>query len=119
MCPPDCQWVHYDNSRPGRARWCSPQLCGNRTKTQAYRPADRAEPSRCHAAPVCRGGATRVRWIRARDPDPRRSREGAEGAVPRGRLRVWTCCTCAISWPSRKNSTSPGRRAGSIWRPPH
>ncbi|MGP3944789.1 CGNR zinc finger domain-containing protein [Streptomyces sp. 6N106] len=37
MCPPDCQWVHYDNSRPGRARWCSPQLRGNRTKTQAYR----------------------------------------------------------------------------------
>ncbi|GAA2300410.1 CGNR zinc finger domain-containing protein [Streptomyces violaceusniger] len=38
MCPaPDCQWVFYDNSRPGRAKWCSPQLCGNRAKTQAYR----------------------------------------------------------------------------------
>lgn len=38
MCPaPDCQWVFYDNSRPGRAKWCSPQLCGNRAKTQTYR----------------------------------------------------------------------------------
>lgn len=38
MCPAqDCQWVFYDQSRPGRARWCSPQLCGNRMKTQAYR----------------------------------------------------------------------------------
>ncbi|WP_413803809.1 CGNR zinc finger domain-containing protein [Streptomyces iranensis] len=38
MCPaPDCQWVFYDNSRPGRAKWRSPQLCGNRAKTQAYR----------------------------------------------------------------------------------
>jgi predicted RNA-binding Zn ribbon-like protein len=38
MCPaPDCQWVFYDQSRPGRARWCSPRLCGNRMKTQAYR----------------------------------------------------------------------------------
>ncbi|MFD0499896.1 CGNR zinc finger domain-containing protein [Streptomyces rhizosphaericus] len=33
----DCQWVFYDNSGPGRAQWCSPQLCGNRAKTQAYR----------------------------------------------------------------------------------
>ncbi|MFI6513228.1 CGNR zinc finger domain-containing protein [Streptosporangium sp. NPDC050855] len=38
ICPaPDCQWVFYDRSRPGRARWCSPHLCGNRMKTQAYR----------------------------------------------------------------------------------
>ncbi|MFD1931694.1 CGNR zinc finger domain-containing protein [Nonomuraea mangrovi] len=38
MCPAsDCQWVFYDRSRPGRARWCSPLLCGNRMKTQAYR----------------------------------------------------------------------------------
>ncbi|MFI0352276.1 CGNR zinc finger domain-containing protein [Actinomadura sp. 9N407] len=38
MCPAqDCQWVFYDRSRPGKARWCSPQLCGNRMKTQAYR----------------------------------------------------------------------------------
>jgi predicted RNA-binding Zn ribbon-like protein len=44
MCPAqDCQWVFYDQSRPGRARWCSPRLCGNRMKTQAYRRRGRAE----------------------------------------------------------------------------
>ncbi|MEU7895140.1 CGNR zinc finger domain-containing protein [Nonomuraea sp. NPDC049152] len=44
MCPaPDCQWVFYDRSRPGRARWCSPRLCGNRMKTQAYRRRGPAE----------------------------------------------------------------------------
>lgn len=38
VCPaPDCQWIFYDRSRPGRARWCSPHLCGNRVKTRAYR----------------------------------------------------------------------------------
>lgn len=38
ICPaPDCQWVFYDQSRPGRARWCSPHLCGNRMKKQAHR----------------------------------------------------------------------------------
>ncbi|MFP3965210.1 CGNR zinc finger domain-containing protein [Actinomadura fulvescens] len=37
-CPaPDCQWVFYDQSKPGRGRWCSPQLCGNRAKTRGYR----------------------------------------------------------------------------------
>jgi predicted RNA-binding Zn ribbon-like protein len=46
VCPaPDCQWVFYDQSRPGRARWCSPQLCGNRMKTQAYRRRDRMQPN--------------------------------------------------------------------------
>ena len=34
---PDCQWVFYDHSRPGRGRWCAPELCGNRMKTRAYR----------------------------------------------------------------------------------
>ncbi|MBI0293428.1 CGNR zinc finger domain-containing protein [Streptomyces sp. PRKS01-29] len=29
--------VAADNSRPGRATWCSPRLCGDRVKTQAYR----------------------------------------------------------------------------------
>ncbi|MEV0287727.1 MULTISPECIES: CGNR zinc finger domain-containing protein [unclassified Kribbella] len=38
MCPADdCHWIFYDQSRPGRARWCSPDRCGNRTKTRAYR----------------------------------------------------------------------------------
>ncbi|MFI0451870.1 CGNR zinc finger domain-containing protein [Actinomadura sp. 6N118] len=38
MCPADdCQWIFFDRSRPGRGRWCSPQLCGNRVKIRAYR----------------------------------------------------------------------------------
>lgn len=38
MCPADdCQWIFFDRSRPGRARWCSPELCGNRLKVRAHR----------------------------------------------------------------------------------
>jgi predicted RNA-binding Zn ribbon-like protein len=38
MCPAsDCQWIFFDRSRPGRGRWCSPDLCGNRLKKRAYR----------------------------------------------------------------------------------
>ena len=38
MCPaPDCQWVFFDRSRPGKGRWCSPELCGNRMKIRAHR----------------------------------------------------------------------------------
>lgn len=33
----DCRWIFYDRSRPGRGRWCSPQLCGNRFKIRAHR----------------------------------------------------------------------------------
>jgi predicted RNA-binding Zn ribbon-like protein len=33
----DCRWVFYDQSRPGRGRYCSPNSCGNRVKTRAYR----------------------------------------------------------------------------------
>lgn len=33
----DCQLVFYDQSRPGRGRYCSPYSCGNRVKTRAYR----------------------------------------------------------------------------------
>ena len=33
----DCQWIFYDQSRPGRGRYCSPDSCGNRVKTRAYR----------------------------------------------------------------------------------
>ena len=39
----DCRWAFYDYSRNRSASWCSMQLCGNRTKTRAYR--------RRHAAP--------------------------------------------------------------------
>jgi hypothetical protein len=33
----DCQWVFFDESKPGRGRYCSPEMCGNRVKTRAYR----------------------------------------------------------------------------------
>lgn len=33
----DCQWVFFDRSKPGRGRYCSPDMCGNRVKTRAYR----------------------------------------------------------------------------------
>lgn len=33
----DCHWVFYDQSRPGRGRYCAPDTCGNRVKTRAYR----------------------------------------------------------------------------------
>ena len=39
----DCRWAFYDYSKNRSASWCSMQLCGNRTKTRAYR--------RRHAAP--------------------------------------------------------------------
>jgi predicted RNA-binding Zn ribbon-like protein len=45
MCPADdCQWIFFDRSRPGRGRWCSPQLCGNRVKIRAYRQRRQPEP---------------------------------------------------------------------------
>jgi len=33
----DCRWAFYDNSKNRSATWCSMQICGNRTKTRAYR----------------------------------------------------------------------------------
>ncbi len=32
-----CRWAFYDYSKNRSATWCSMQLCGNRTKTRAYR----------------------------------------------------------------------------------
>ena len=32
-----CGWAFYDRSSGGRSRWCSMQLCGSRSKMQAYR----------------------------------------------------------------------------------
>ncbi|HZO50084.1 MAG TPA: ABATE domain-containing protein [Gaiellaceae bacterium] len=32
-----CGWAFYDASRNRSATWCSMQICGNRTKTRAYR----------------------------------------------------------------------------------
>jgi predicted RNA-binding Zn ribbon-like protein len=33
----DCRWAFYDYSKNRSATWCSMQICGNRTKTRAYR----------------------------------------------------------------------------------
>jgi predicted RNA-binding Zn ribbon-like protein len=33
----NCRWSFYDYSKNRSASWCSMQLCGNRTKTRAYR----------------------------------------------------------------------------------
>jgi predicted RNA-binding Zn ribbon-like protein len=32
-----CSWVFWDTSKNRSGSWCSMQLCGNRTKTRAYR----------------------------------------------------------------------------------
>jgi predicted RNA-binding Zn ribbon-like protein len=32
-----CHWVFYDQSRNQSGTWCSMSVCGNRTKTKAYR----------------------------------------------------------------------------------
>jgi predicted RNA-binding Zn ribbon-like protein len=32
-----CKWVFYDRSRNGSSTWCAMSVCGNRTKTRAYR----------------------------------------------------------------------------------
>ena len=32
-----CSWAFYDRSRNRSGRWCSMDVCGNRTKTRAYR----------------------------------------------------------------------------------
>jgi predicted RNA-binding Zn ribbon-like protein len=34
---PDCVTVFYDDSRPGRRRWCSDKVCGDRNRARAYR----------------------------------------------------------------------------------
>ena len=38
----NCRWSFYDYSPNRSARWCSMQLCGNRTKTRAYRTRKRS-----------------------------------------------------------------------------
>jgi predicted RNA-binding Zn ribbon-like protein len=39
----NCRWCFYDYSPNKSATWCSMQLCGNRTKTRAYRSRRRRE----------------------------------------------------------------------------
>lgn len=34
---PKCLTVFYDDSRPGRRRWCAPNRCGDRIRAKAYR----------------------------------------------------------------------------------
>ena len=34
---PDCGRLFYDDSRPGRRRWCNPQRCGDQARARAYR----------------------------------------------------------------------------------
>jgi predicted RNA-binding Zn ribbon-like protein len=52
MCPAtDCQWIFFDRSRPGRGRWCSPDLCGNRLKKRSYRQRQGRDPGRPEAKP--------------------------------------------------------------------
>lgn len=42
-CPgPHCGWLFYDASRNASSVWCSMSICGNRTKTAAYRRRRRA-----------------------------------------------------------------------------
>jgi predicted RNA-binding Zn ribbon-like protein len=37
-----CQWAFYDRSKNRSGRWCSMQVCGNRSKTRGYRTRRRA-----------------------------------------------------------------------------
>jgi predicted RNA-binding Zn ribbon-like protein len=32
-----CRWVYYDRSRNESRRWCSMEICGNRSKARSYR----------------------------------------------------------------------------------
>jgi len=42
-CPgPHCGWLFFDASRNASSTWCSMSICGNRTKTAAYRMRRRA-----------------------------------------------------------------------------
>jgi predicted RNA-binding Zn ribbon-like protein len=44
-CPgPHCGWLFYDGSRNLSPRWCSMSICGNRTKTAAYRRRRKVAP---------------------------------------------------------------------------
>jgi predicted RNA-binding Zn ribbon-like protein len=38
LCPAeDCLWAFYDHSKNRSRRWCSMDLCGNRTKSKTFR----------------------------------------------------------------------------------
>jgi predicted RNA-binding Zn ribbon-like protein len=43
ICSSDtCRYVYYDRSRNASRRWCSMDVCGNRSKTRTYRQRQRA-----------------------------------------------------------------------------
>ena len=37
-----CRVIFYDDSRPGRRRWCAPNRCGDRMRARAYRERHRS-----------------------------------------------------------------------------
>jgi predicted RNA-binding Zn ribbon-like protein len=39
-----CHWAFYDRSRNRSSHWCAMSVCGNRTKTKAYRSRRAADP---------------------------------------------------------------------------
>jgi len=41
-----CHWLFYDRSRNQSAVWCQMAVCGNRTKTKAYRARRETLPAR-------------------------------------------------------------------------
>jgi predicted RNA-binding Zn ribbon-like protein len=41
-----CHWLFYDRSRNRSAVWCQMAVCGNRTKTKAYRARREVRPAR-------------------------------------------------------------------------
>ena len=42
ICPAeDCRWAFYDTSRNRSKRWCSMEVCGNRSKVRAFRDRSR------------------------------------------------------------------------------
>jgi predicted RNA-binding Zn ribbon-like protein len=46
----ECRYVYYDRSKNGSRRWCSMEVCGNRSKTRAYR--ERVRPARTPSPPA-------------------------------------------------------------------
>jgi predicted RNA-binding Zn ribbon-like protein len=59
LCPAeDCLWAFFDASKNRSRRWCSMNVCGNRTKTREYR---RRRAAHAHAAEGTSGASVEVR----------------------------------------------------------
>jgi predicted RNA-binding Zn ribbon-like protein len=59
ICSSDtCRYVFYDRSKNGSRRWCSMDVCGNRSKTRSYRERRGASPTRSSGVrrPLAVGG---------------------------------------------------------------